>query len=108
MQLLVNGTVQVDCKNVIVNSSESVAFTTPDFTVDCDTATINASASLDITTIAATIDASATLDLTTVDASLTATATTTTGTITNNGLPIDSTHVHGGVLVGTSLTLVPE
>ena len=115
MQLLVDGTVKLDCKKVIVNANESIEMTTQEFTVTCDTFEMTASTSFDLTTTDSTITASASHAVTTVDNSLTtttnswtATATTTTGTIQNNGVSIDSTHIHSMVGTGAPYTSVPE
>mgnify|MGYP000860896356 CR=1 FL=1 len=94
MQLLVDGTVKLDCKKVIVNAADNINMTTQAFTIDCDTLDITAATSFGLTTIDSVIDATASYTLTTVTNTLNSTTTTTYGTITNNGVSIDNTHIH--------------
>lgn len=79
MKLLVDGTLQVDCKDVVINADTSIAMTTPDITITSDTMTLAVGAT---TWTGSTVDITA--DIATV------------GDITNDGKDIGDTHTHIG------------
>lgn len=81
MQLLVDGTVKLDCKKVIVNATTSMEMTTPDMTITTDNLTVDAGAT---TWTGSTVDMTANIS--------------TTGTLTNNSTNVGSTHRHTGNL----------
>lgn len=79
MQLLVDGTLKIDCKDVIVNAETSIDMTTADMTITADNLTMD---------VAATTWTGSTVDITATIA--------TVGVITNDGKDIGDTHTHIG------------
>ena len=101
MQLLVDGTLKIDCKDVIVNAETSIAMTTETFSIDCTDITI--------TSDTTTVDSATAIDMTTAALGIGATTTEFTGgTIKHDSVSIDKNHTHGGVVIGTDPTGVPN
>ena len=87
--------VVVNCETSEVNATTSATITTPAATIECDTSVVNASESAAITTVDATVDATASMKVTTPDFTVDCPVSTFTGLVSCTGMGAGATPVSG-------------